>query len=79
MLQKGDYRKLFDSPDGKRVFEDLARYCFENRSTYVENSQSLEHINQGKRAVILYIRYKMKDETKEAKVINEDTENGRDN
>jgi hypothetical protein len=56
MLQKGDYRKLFMSPDGKRILEDLSEYCYENRSTYVEGSQSREHVNQGKRAVILYIR-----------------------
>ena len=58
-MEKGDYRKLFTSPDGKRVLEDLSEYCFENKSTFVETSQSKEHVNQGKRAVILYIRSKM--------------------
>jgi hypothetical protein len=60
-VAKGDYRKLFDSPDGKRVLEDLSEYCYENESTFVESSQSKEHVNQGKRAVILYIRKRMKE------------------
>jgi hypothetical protein len=62
VLKKGDYRKLFQSPDGKRILEDLSEYCYENRSTYVENSQSREHINQGKRAVILHIRKMMEND-----------------
>jgi len=72
MLKQGDYRKLFESPDGKRVLEDLSGYCYENRSTYVEGSQSREHVNQGKRAVILRIRSKMAEEEKSKQVINED-------
>lgn len=61
-MKKGDYRKLFTSPDGIRILEDLSYYCYENRSTYVEGSQSREHVNQGKRAVILHIRKMMETE-----------------
>ena len=51
------YKACFATEAGKQVLEDLSNYCFENRSTFVELSQSREHINQGKRAVILYIKF----------------------
>ena len=54
-----DFRSLFASETGSRVIKNLSNYCYENRSTFVEGSPSKQNVNNGKRAVILYIREKM--------------------
>lgn len=59
-LKRMNYQTVFASDAGKKVLDDLSNYCFENRSTFVENSERKELVNQGKRAVILYIRDKLR-------------------
>ena len=50
------YQACFGTPHGNRVLEDLEKYCYEHRSTFVENSQDKQNVNNGKRSVILHIR-----------------------
>lgn len=53
------YKACFNTNDGKKVIEDLSRYCYENRNTFVEGNHDKQNVNNGKRAVILYIRSKL--------------------
>ena len=69
-----DFKSLFASEAGSRVIANLSNYCFEHRSTFVEGSQTKQNVNNGKRAVILYIRDKMNkklDEEVQTKAIHE--------
>ena len=69
-----DFKNLFASEAGSRVIINLSNYCFEHRSTFVEGSQTKQNVNNGKRAVILYIRDKMNkklDEEVQTKAIHE--------
>ena len=54
-----DFKSLFTSETGSRVIDNLSFYCFEYRSTFAEGKQDKQNVNNGKRAVILYIREKM--------------------
>ena len=54
-----DFNTTFSTPCGKKVLNNLSAYCYENRSTYVEGDHDKQNVNNGKRAVILYIRSKM--------------------
>ena len=68
-----DFKSLFTSETGSRVIDNLSNYCYESRSTFVEGSQTKQNVNNGKRAVILYIREKMNkkfDETMQTKAIH---------
>jgi len=77
MLKQGDYRKVFESPDGKRVLEDLERVTNFNRQSYDPNSDRNTCFNLGQREVILHIKRKMKaDVEKPETVINKDVNNG---
>lgn len=51
-----DYQGAFDTPEGKRVLENLSIECLECLSTFVPSSQFSTAFNEGKRYVILYIR-----------------------
>lgn len=50
------YKTCFSTEVGKKVLSDLSEKCFEKRSTFVEGNHDKQNVNQGKRAVILYIR-----------------------
>lgn len=51
-----DFQGTFDTPEGKRVLENLSNECFENQPTFVANNQYGTAFHEGKRNVILYIR-----------------------
>lgn len=51
-----DFKHSFESPTGKRVYDYLAKFCFENKSTFDVGSQSACNFNEGSRYVILEIR-----------------------
>jgi hypothetical protein len=44
------------SDSGQLLLKHLSWYCFENRSTYVEENHDKQNVNNGKRAVILHLR-----------------------
>jgi hypothetical protein len=58
------YRKLFDTPDGKKVLSDLEDFGFYHDSTF---SGDVSHIafNEGRRSVVLHIRNMMNTDPKE--------------
>ena len=51
-----DFKHVFETGPGKRVYEYLSKFCFENQSTFDASSQSTCHFNEGSRFVILEIR-----------------------
>ena len=51
-----DFKHSFESPTGKRVYEYLSKFCFENQSTFDASSQSTSNFNEGSRYVILEIK-----------------------
>lgn len=51
-----DFKHVFETGPGKRVYEYLSKFCFENRSTFDASSQSTSDFNEGSRYVILEIR-----------------------
>ena len=51
-----DFQGAFDTPEGKRVLENLSKECLENQPTFVTNNQYGTAFHEGKRNVILYIR-----------------------
>ncbi len=51
-----EFKACYGTEHGKRVLDVLSNYCFENRSTFVEGNHDKQNVNNGKRAVILYIR-----------------------
>ncbi len=51
-----DFKHSFETPTGKRVYEYLAKFCFENQSTFDASSQSACNFNEGSRYVILEIK-----------------------
>lgn len=51
-----DFKHVFGTGPGKRVYKYLAQFCFENRSTFDASSQSTCNFNEGSRFVILEIR-----------------------
>lgn len=51
-----DFKHTFESGPGKRVYEYLSKFCFENQSTFNASSQSTCNFNEGSRYVILEIR-----------------------
>jgi len=44
------------APSGKRVYDYLSKFCFENQSTFDAGSQSTCNFNEGSRFVILEIK-----------------------
>ncbi len=51
-----DFKHSFESGSGKRVYDYLSKFCFENQSTFDAGSQSTSNFNEGSRYVILEIR-----------------------
>jgi hypothetical protein len=51
-----EYQSCFGTPHGQKVLEDLSKYCYERRNTFCEGNHDKQNVNNGKRAVILYIR-----------------------
>ena len=53
------YQNVFESPDGKKVLEDLSRTTFMNKTTFNDNELRMA-FNEGQRSVILHIHSMMK-------------------
>ena len=51
-----DFKHSFETPSGKRVYDYLSKFCFENQSTFDASSQSTCNFNEGSRFVILEIK-----------------------
>ncbi len=51
-----DFKHAFGSGPGKRNYEYLSQFCFENESTFDASSQSTCNFNEGSRFVILEIK-----------------------
>lgn len=51
-----DFKHSFETPSGRRVYEYLSKFCFENQSTFDASSQSTCNFNEGSRFVILEIK-----------------------
>jgi hypothetical protein len=49
------YKNCFDTFEGKSVLEDLAKFCYENESTFCVDPHDAA-FKEGARAVILYVR-----------------------
>jgi hypothetical protein len=52
--KQSDYKKVFNSEEGKRVLKDLQSIGFFSRSTINENSNKMAY-NEGMRAILLHI------------------------
>ena len=50
-----DYGHVFGSPAGKRVLEDLKKFCYYHRTTYVPGDPHATSKNEGSREVVLKI------------------------
>ena len=53
------YQNVFESPDGKKILDDLSRKCFINRTTLNE-SQIQMAFNEGQRSIVLHIQTMMR-------------------
>jgi len=51
-----DYKKVFDSPEGKRVMSDLEKTGFYRTTTFVPNDAMATVFNEGLRAFVLHIK-----------------------
>jgi len=51
-----DFLHSFTGPHGERVYTYLSRFCLENHSTFVEDSERKSAFNEGARSVIIEIR-----------------------
>jgi len=51
-----DFKHSFESGPGRRVYDYLSKFCFENQSTFDSSSQSTSNFNEGSRYVILEIK-----------------------
>lgn len=60
----GDYQKVFDTPQGRRVLADLRRFCLMDH-TVEGPSPERTHINIGQRNVFLHIQRCLKDDPEE--------------
>jgi hypothetical protein len=49
------YRRVFDTPDGKRVLHHLMKEGFITRSTFVAGSEHETALNEGTRRMVLSI------------------------
>lgn len=48
------YQNVFESPDGKKVLEDLSRQAFGKKTTFNENANKMA-FNEGQRSIVLHI------------------------
>ena len=70
---KMSYMNTFESEHGRKVMEDLSKFCLEKRDIFVEDSARKTDYNLGANSVIRYIRSKlMRTETKPEVVINKE-------
>jgi len=53
------YQDVFESPNGKKVLEDLSRHAFINKTTLNENSNRMA-FSEGMRSLVLHIQNMMK-------------------
>lgn len=55
------YRRLFCSPEGELVMEDLARRGFMDRTTVAVSGGGVDPVrsayNEGRRSLVLYVRH----------------------
>ena len=49
------YHQVFDTPEGQKVLEDLAKRCFEHSSTFDDNTSRM-CFNEGRRSVYKHIQ-----------------------
>ena len=54
-----DYKKVFDSPEGKSVLYDLMRHSSFLKPTYVTSDPMASDRNEGMRELFLYILYQV--------------------
>jgi len=53
----GDFQKVFRSEEGKAVLEDLKRFCFYDRTTFIDEGNIHKMLLlEGQRNVYLYIK-----------------------
>jgi len=66
------YKDILSTEKGKRVFNDLSKFCLENRDIFDETYERKTCFNLGANSVIRYIRYMLnrKTEPKQEKVIS---------
>lgn len=50
------YENVFNSPDGKIVFDDILRSCFIYKTTFDKDASVMAN-NEGKRELALHIQY----------------------
>lgn len=53
------YQNVFESPDGKKVLEEISRYAFVHKTTYNDNPHRMA-FNEGQRSILLHIQSMMK-------------------
>lgn len=51
-----DYRKVFETPEGKKVLADLEKVGFWKTTTFVSNDAMTTIFNEGTRAFLLHIK-----------------------
>jgi len=59
--KKTDYQTVFLSEHGKRVLDDLEKFCFYNSVTTVPNDPFTSAFNDGRRSVVLHIKKLIKE------------------
>lgn len=66
------YKDMFSTEKGKRVLNDLSKFCLENFDIFDVNSARKTDFNLGANSVIRHIRWmlKRKTEQKQEKVIS---------
>ena len=73
-----DYKKVFNSAEGKRVLYDLMREGHILGPAYYPNEPNSVYVNEGKRNMVLFILEKLKTDTVELKaLIDKEVENER--
>lgn len=48
------YRRVFESPDGIAILDDLKKRCFINQTTFNDNHGQMS-FNEGRRSIYVYI------------------------
>lgn len=71
------YQNVFESPDGKRVLEDLSRHAFIRKTTFSENPQRTA-FNEGQRSMVLHIQSMMAVDLERTKKLLEKQQGGND-
>lgn len=68
-----DFKNTFSSEEGKRVLANLSRLCCENDTTYIDGNSYGTAFNEGKRRVILYIRWLLNADPSTVKLTGKET------